>query len=210
MRIQERKERDKKLRRHQIMDAAKMVYSKKGSSSATIENIAEEAGFSPATIYLYFKNKDELSASLSLQMLNDLVNKINNISNQNGLNTEEKIKALPEAFYQVYESDPLNVKHVLRYQSTEALLNLSPELASQIKEAARSYIKAVAKIFNEGVRVGALQDCHPVAFADILWSLFAGLVLWEDTKRGFDARKDFLKPTLQLAFDIINQGIKKH
>ena len=93
MRIQERKERDKELRRHQIMDAAKMVYSKKGSSSATIENIAEEAGFSPATIYLYFKNKDELSASLSLQMLNDLVEKIKNISNQNGLNTEEKIKA---------------------------------------------------------------------------------------------------------------------
>jgi AcrR family transcriptional regulator len=210
MRIRERKERDKKLRRQQIMDAAKEVFAQKGSSSATIENIAEEAGFSPATIYLYFKNKDELSASLSLQMLNELVEKIKNISNQNNLNTEEKIKALPEAFYQVYESDPLNVKHVLRYQSTEALLNLSPELAFQIKEAARGYIKAVVKIFNEGVRVGDLQDCHPVAFADILWSLFAGLVLWEDTKRGFNSRKDFLKPTLQLAFDIINQGIKKH
>ena len=210
MRIQERKERDKELRRHQIMDAAKEVYAKKGSSSATIENIAEEAGFSPATIYLYFKNKDELSASLSLQMLNDLVEKIKKISNQSNLNTEEKIKALPDAFYQVYESDPLNVRHVLRYQSTEALLNLSPELASQIKEAARGYIKAVVKIFNEGVAVGDLQNCHPVAFADILWSLFAGLVLWEDTKRGFDPRKNFLKPTLQLAFDIINQGIKKH
>jgi AcrR family transcriptional regulator len=210
MRIRERKERDKELRRQQIMDAAKEVFAQKGSSSATIENIAEEAGFSPATIYLYFKNKDELSASLSLQMLNDLIEKIKNISNQKSLNTEEKIKALPEAFYQVYESDPLNVKHVLRYQSTEALFNLSPELSTQIKEVAHEYIKAVVTIFNEGVRDGALHDYHPVAFADIVWSLFAGLVLWEDTKKGFDYRKDFLKPTLQLAFDIINQGIKKH
>ena len=210
MGIVERKERDKELRRHQIMDAATNIFAKKGFSGATIESIAEEADFSPATIYLYFKNKDELYASLSLKMLKVLVEKIEFICNQVNLGPKEKIDALPETLYQVYETDPLNVTHLLRYQSTEALLNLSPELASRIKDAAQKYINAMVKILEEGVREGIFQDCHPVAFADIVWSIFAGLVLWEGTKKGFDHRKDFLKPTLQLAYDIVSQGIKKH
>ena len=210
MGIEERRERDKEFRRHQIMDAAKNTFAKKGFSGATIENIAEAADFSPATIYLYFKNKDELYASLSLKMLKVLVEKIEFIGNQKSLSPRDKIKALPEALYQVYETDPLNVTHLLRYQSTEALLNLSPELTSQIKDAAQKYIDAMVKIFEEGAREGIFQDCHPVAFADIVCSIFAGLVLWEGTKKGFDPRKDFLKPTLQLAYDIVGQGIIKH
>jgi AcrR family transcriptional regulator len=209
MGIEERKERDKEFRRHQILNAATNMFAKKGFSGATIENIAEAADFSPATIYLYFKNKDELYASLSLKMLKVLVEKIESIGDQENLSPKEKIKALPEALYQVYETDPLNVTHLLRYQSTEALLNLSPELTSQIKDAAQKYINVMVKIFEKGVREGFFQDCHPVAFADIVWSIFAGLVLWEDTKKGFDPRKDFLKPTLQLAYDIVGQGIKK-
>jgi AcrR family transcriptional regulator len=210
MGIEERKERDKEFRRHQIMDAAKNTFAQKGFSGATIENIAEAADFSPATIYLYFKNKDELYASLSLKMLKVLVEKIEFIGNQESLSPKDKINALPEALYQVYATDPLNVTHLLRYQSTEALLNLSPELTAQIKNAAQKYINAMVKIFEEGVREGVFQDCHPVAFADIVWSIFAGLVLWEGTKKGFDPRKDFLKPTLQLAYDIVGQGIIKN
>ena len=209
MGIVERKERDKEFRRHQIMDAAKNTFAQKGFSGATIENIAEAADFSPATIYLYFKNKDELYASLSLKMLNVLVEQIEFIGSQESLSPKDKIKALPEALYQVYATDPLNVTHLLRYQSTEALLNLSPELTSQIKDAAQKYINAMVKIFEEGVHEGIFQDCHPVAFADIVWSIFAGLVLWEGTKKGFDPRKDFLKPTLKLAYDIVSQGIIK-
>jgi len=43
-----------------------------------------------------------------------------------------------------------------------------------------------------------------------VWGLFAGLVLWEDTKKGFDPTKDFLKPTLAFAIEIISRGVKKH
>ena len=85
MGIEERKERDKEFRRHQIMDAAKNTFAQKGFSGATIESIAEAADFSPATIYLYFKNKDELYASLSLKILKVLVEKIESIVNQENL-----------------------------------------------------------------------------------------------------------------------------
>jgi hypothetical protein len=79
----------------------------------------------------------------------------------------------------VYQYDPLNVINVLRFQSSEELKNLSPELATEIKGYARKYLKAIAGIFEDGVRKGSFMDRNPVAFADIVWDLFAGLVLWK-------------------------------
>ena len=210
MGIEERKEREKEQRRQQIIDAAEKVFAAKGFSGATVENIAEEAELSPATLYLYFKNKDAMYASLNLKMLKVLTEKIEGVYHQDGLSPEEKIKALENALYEVYEQDPLNVINVLRFQSSEELKNLSPELATQIKDGARKYLRAIAGIFEDGVRKGSFLDRHPVAFADIVWGLFAGLVLWEHTKKGFDPKKDFLMPTLGLAIEIISRGIKNN
>lgn len=210
MTIQERKEREKEMRRQQIIDAAERVFTSRGVCDATIENIAEEAELSPATLYLYFKNKDELYASLNLRMLEVLVQKMEDIYHQDRLNPENKIMALKKALYEVYEHNPLNVINVLRFQSSEELRKLSPELSSQIKDGARQYLRAIAGIYKDGVNKGVFLNRHPTAFADIVWGLFTGVVLWEETKRGFDSKKDFLRPTLELAIEIICRGIKKN
>jgi AcrR family transcriptional regulator len=209
MGIEERKQREREERRKQIVDAAEKVFSTKGFGGATIESIADEAELSPATLYLYFKNKDELYASLNLRMLEVLVEKVEGVCHHDELDPEQKIRALEKALYEVYAHDPVNVINVLRFQSSEALRNLSPELSSQIKNGARNYLRAIAGIFEEGVEKGVFLDRHPTAFADVVWALFAGLVLWEHTKKGFDAKKDFLRPTLGLAIEIISRGIKR-
>ncbi len=198
------------MRRQQIMDAAKKVFASKGFGVATVENIAEEAEVSPATIYLYFKNKDELFASLNLGMLEALIDKVENVRDQKKLSSEKKIMALEKALYEVYLTDPLNVVNVLRFQSKERLRNLSPELASRIRDYTQKYMKAIAEIFENGVQEGIFLDRHPAAFADTVWSLFAGLVLLEDTKKGLNQGKDLLEPTLELALEIISRGIKKN
>ena len=210
MGIEERKEREKKMRRRQIMDAAKMVFASKGFGGATMENIAEKAEFSPATLYLYFKNKDELFASLNLRMLRDLISKMDDVRDQKNLSPEKSIMALEKALYEVYLSDPLNVVNVLRFQSKGRLRNLSPELSSEIRDCTKQYIKAIADLFEEGVREGVFLDCHPVAFAEIIWSVFTGLVLYEDTKKGLNEGKDQLEPTLIMALEILGRGIMKN
>ena len=210
MGIEERREREKKMRRRQIMDAAKKVFASKGFGGATMENIAEEAEFSPATLYLYFKNKDELFASLNLRMLRDLIAKMDEVRDQKNLSPEKRIMALEKALYDVYLSDPLNVVNVLRFQSKGRLRNLSPELSSEIKDCTKQYINAIADLFEEGVREGVFLDCHPVAFAEIIWSVFTGLVLYEDTKKGLNEGKDQLEPTLIMALEILGRGIMKN
>jgi AcrR family transcriptional regulator len=51
-------------RKRSILDAALHVFGDKGYDRATLDEIAERAGISKATIYLYFPNKKELFAEL--------------------------------------------------------------------------------------------------------------------------------------------------
>ena len=43
-----------------ILDQAKKLFYEHGYHSITVRRIAREIGYSPASIYLYFKNKDEI------------------------------------------------------------------------------------------------------------------------------------------------------
>ena len=209
MGIQERKEREKERRRQQIIVAAKRVFSEKGFNKATMEDIAKEAELSPGTLYLYFKNKEELYASLSLRILQYLHIRVTHVNKETGLSTDQKLRALMEAMFDVYDFDPLIIINMFHLQSSETLKNLSESLLEEIKELSQKSIGAIAKIFEEGMDKGIYIDRHPVALADIFWSMFSGVVLWEASKKIISSDKDYLKSTLATAFELFERGIRK-
>jgi TetR/AcrR family fatty acid metabolism transcriptional regulator len=45
---------------HQILEAAVKVFARQGFHQSTVAQIAKEAGVADGTIYLYFKNKDDI------------------------------------------------------------------------------------------------------------------------------------------------------
>lgn len=208
MGIHERKERERERRRQQIIVAAKHVFSQKGFNKATMEDIADEAELSPGTLYLYFKNKEELYASLSLRILQYLQIRVGDVHREAGPGPNEKLDALIEAMYDVYDFDPLIIINMFHLQSSETLKNLSPELTAQMKTLSRQSINDIARIFEEGIEAGLFIKMHPVALADILWSLFSGVVLWEASKKIINKEKDYLKETLGAAFEIFTKGIR--
>ena len=209
MGIQERKEREKERRRQQIMVAAKRVFSDKGFNKATMEDIAQEAELSPGTLYLYFKNKEELYASLSLRILQYLLIRVEHVNEEKDSGPEEKLKSLVDAMYDVYEFDPLIIINMFHLQSSETLKNLSPQLMEEIKLLSRKSLGSIAQIFKEGVEKDIFIDKHPVALADTFWALFSGVVLWLTSKKIIDERKDYLKQTLDVGFEIFRRGLKK-
>lgn len=209
MGIQERKEREKERRRQQIIVAAKRVFSEKGFNKATMEDIAKEAELSPGTLYLYFKNKEELYASLSLRILQYLHIRVTHVNKETTFSPEKKLKALMEAMYDVYDFDPLIIINMFHLQSSETLKNLSETLLDEIKDLSQKSIGAIAKIFEEGIEKGVYLERHPVALADIFWSMFSGVVLWEASKKIISSDKDYLKSTLATAFELFERGIRK-
>lgn len=64
MSIAARKQREKEDKRALILDAARKIFLEKGYAQTSIRNIAEEIEHSPGTIYLYFKDKDEIFHAL--------------------------------------------------------------------------------------------------------------------------------------------------
>jgi AcrR family transcriptional regulator len=111
--------------------------------------------------------------------------------------------------YDVYEFDPLIIINMFHLQSSETLKNLSPQLMEEIKVLSRKSLGSIAQIFKEGVDNGIFIDRHPVALADTFWALFSGVVLWLTSKKIIDQRKDYLKQTLDVAFEIFRRGLNK-
>ena len=208
MGIKERKEREKERRRQQIIVAAKRAFSEKGYNRSTIEDIAQEAELSPGTLYLYFKNKEELFASLSLRILQYLLIRLKEVSVDTTGGSTRRLNQLNEVLFDVYAFDPDALINLFHLQSSETLKNLSEPLLEELNALSRKAIKALAAIFESGIKAGVFQgDYSPIVLADILWSLFSGVILWEASKSVIDEKKDFLKQTLSTAFDILERGI---
>src|ERR1700690_3480912 len=58
--VKERKLREKKFLRQEILDAASELFGKEGYENVSMRRIADKIEYSPTTIYLYFKDKAEL------------------------------------------------------------------------------------------------------------------------------------------------------
>jgi len=209
MGIHERKQREKEQRRKQIMEAAKTVFSAKGFNRATMEEIAGEAELSPGTLYLYFKNKEELHTSLSINILQHLTEQITTYVHNKDLDAMEKLMALKDVFIKVYEYDAMVLINLFHLQSGETLKNLSGPVLNEIKETSADAIGAITAIVQEGLDQGVFVERHPVALADIIWATYSGVVLWVDSKRLLNNEKDFVIQTLETAFELIAIGLTR-
>jgi len=70
----ERRQRDvsRQASRTAILDAARRVAARDGARDLSLRGVAAEAGFAPAALYGYFRNKDELLLALASDDLTSL------------------------------------------------------------------------------------------------------------------------------------------
>lgn len=71
--IIERKERDREEMRKLILSAAQKLFLENGYERVSIRNIADAIEYSPATIYLYYKDKNELFFALHQAAFSKLI-----------------------------------------------------------------------------------------------------------------------------------------
>jgi len=209
MGTKERKEREKNFRRHQIQNAAKEMFLLKGFRSTTMEDIAKKAELSTGAIYQYFKNKDELYASMNVESLQSLTDEIEVVYKDRKLPPERKIVKIKEAMYRNFVSDPLLLRVVFHVQLEDTLGILDRQLLNRINALGKKTMNLMASVYEEGVKAGTFSRGHGLAHADIMWGTFAGLMMWEEAKRRINPQKDFLKSTLDRAFEIFCRGIER-
>lgn len=72
MGITERKNKEKQELKALILEAARTLFLERGIEETSMRNIADRIEYSPATIYLYFKDKDEILHELHSQGFQEL------------------------------------------------------------------------------------------------------------------------------------------
>jgi len=75
MGVQERRAREKKELRQEILDAARELFVREGFENVSMRKIAEKIEYSPTTIYLYFQDKADLLDCICEETLVRLVRK---------------------------------------------------------------------------------------------------------------------------------------
>ncbi|MFH0727529.1 MAG: TetR/AcrR family transcriptional regulator [Pseudomonadota bacterium] len=209
MGVKERKERERERRRQQIIVAAKRVFSEKGFNKARMEDIAFEAELAPATLYIYFRSKEELFVSFSLTLLQYLSAKLKHIVNETGVSTESKLVKLRTAIYELYLLDPWGMGSLLQVQSGEMLNSLSPDFLDRFREMFQYSNQFLKSIFREGIEQGILVDRPPASMANVFWFTLSGVLLLEKNKSFFRGGDDSFKETLDFAFDIMLRGMTR-
>ena len=80
MGVKERKALERKMRRNQILDAARALLLSVGINNISISKISKRAELGVGTIYFYYKNKEEIFAALQEEGLAMLYTTILQIS----------------------------------------------------------------------------------------------------------------------------------
>lgn len=76
MSIATRKKKEKEDKRALILDGARKIFLEKGYEGSSIRSIAQEIEHSPGTIYLYFKDKDEIFHALHTEGFSRMLQKM--------------------------------------------------------------------------------------------------------------------------------------
>lgn len=67
-----RKKEPANVHRQRIADAAQALFLQKGVENTTMDDIAGKAGYGKATLYVYFRNKEQVIAYLALESMEKL------------------------------------------------------------------------------------------------------------------------------------------
>ena len=136
---------------HQILTAAIKVFADRGFSQSTISQIAHEAGVADGTIYLYFKNKDDILVQF-YERMTDHVSSHFWEAVEEGQTAIEKLQNLIRAHLEVFQSQP---NGAIVYQSeTHLQWRLVQEPTRQMS---KMYREVISKLVAMGQKEGTIR-----------------------------------------------------
>lgn len=149
MGAEDRKIWEKRQRENRIIDLAEPLFFKKGYEGATIIEIAHACGYNKRSIYLYFKDKEEIFLAVVLRGLNRLHDVLEAVSHTTD------IRDLGRAFFEFSLSYPDYLKLIMVYESTTCVYR-----ERNVREAPASNDPVSSDRASPGIRGGYREKCQ--------------------------------------------------
>ncbi|KMK94147.1 TetR/AcrR family transcriptional regulator [Rossellomorea marisflavi] len=132
----------------QIIDAAVIVIAENGYHQAQVSKIAKQAGVADGTIYLYFKNKEDILISLFKEKMGLFVDKIEEVI-AGKQTVSEKLLVMIENHCKILSDD-----HHLAIVTQLELRQSNKEIRLKINDVLKGYLKLIDTILVSGVESG--------------------------------------------------------
>jgi len=171
MNLSDRKLKERKVRQDLILDGALQVFKSKGIEGSTMDEIALEAGFGKATLYYYFKSKEEVFSAILTNGWKILWDNLEPVISEDN-------KSPRDTFVNILLCISDNVRS--RPGLYEFLFN-APKKINFDSQDWRPYqeriYSVISTLLKEGIKLGEFPKSKPEVLFKALGGLFMGLVL---------------------------------
>ncbi len=150
----------KEAKRQRILDAAVVEIARRGYYGTTVSTIARRAGVADGTIYLYFKNKEEILFSIFDRAMQRFIDEARRIVDAAAGDPEQKLRRVIDLHLGLLgEHRDLAVIFQVEFRHTLHVL----ELLS--RSGIRDYLALIARIVEQGKRDGLFRNDVDALFA---------------------------------------------
>ena len=211
MGIAERREREKEQRKHDIVNAAERVFFRMGHEHATMDDVAEEAELSKGTLYLYFKNKEDLYLAIHLRG-NKILHELFEKAVQSGRNGLDKTQAIGRAYVNFYKNYPDYFNALIYYESRPIDFRDENSVAMQCLEEGRLTLTLLIEALETGKADGSIRkdiDAHKTAIS--LWGQTTGIVQIASLKEKIVLQPNFslsAEDVIEYSFELFNRALR--
>ena len=134
-----------------ILQAAVRVFAEEGYSGSTVSQIAREAGVADGTIYLYFKNKEDILASFVSRHSQEFFDRVAETLGKEKTSLD-KLRALVRLHFATSQVD----RHKALVYQVE-MRRSSRLMKAEIRDALKRYLDLVGSILEEGQQEGTIR-----------------------------------------------------
>lgn len=176
MGIAERREREREQRRADILDAAEKLFVEQGVANTTMDEVAEKAEFSKGTLYLYFKNRDDIFFGVNLRALNILKTLF-----AEAIQTEGdglcKVQAIGKAYYHFSQEYPHYFGIFMSFDPEKLDITDPESNGFHCHLCSEEVMSIVAEAVEIGIKDGSIRpELDPMETAYILWGQTTGII----------------------------------
>lgn len=132
----------------QIIEAAVEIIAENGYHGSQVSKIASKAGVADGTIYLYFKNKEDILVSVFKEKMGQFIDKTIECINKKG-NANDKLLVLIEMHFKQLAED-----HCLAVVTQLELRQSKIDLRIQINRILKPYLTVIDTIIMQGIEEG--------------------------------------------------------
>ncbi|MDX1873738.1 TetR/AcrR family transcriptional regulator [Mycolicibacterium sp. 120266] len=161
--------------RRQLLDAAAHVFARRGYAAASVEEIAESAGFSVGAVYSNFANKDELFAALMTDRAANHMDEVADIFDSADALSQDPLQALGRMLIAIADKDlhvaVLKTEFWLHAVRNPELMRIEADASARTLAAVREILTGVLERNDVDQNAVSVED-----FATTTLALFSGLI----------------------------------